>query len=138
MTYNFHSSCKHLHLSFKRECNKEHEGGICNMTCKVPYIPAKMIFTPSQFHNCIPYILTTRFHSQYSENAIFALRFFTLTLQDKCFGKNYSFFLDFTRNYEGTSGIFVPWAGKWLKLSRIAKTALLTFSLQVATFVICR
>ena len=24
-------------------------------------------------------------------------------------GKNYSSFLDFTRNYEQTSGIFVPW-----------------------------
>ena len=30
-----------------------------------------------------------------------------LVLQDECFGKNYSSFLDFTRNYEPTSGIFV-------------------------------
>ena len=30
-------------------------------------------------------------------------------LQDECYGKNYLFFLDFTRNYERTSGIFVPW-----------------------------
>ena len=29
-------------------------------------------------------------------------------LQDKCFGKNYWSFLDFTRNNERTSGIFVP------------------------------
>ena len=31
-----------------------------------------------------------------------------LYLQDKCFGKNYLSFLDFTHNYERTSGIFVP------------------------------
>ena len=31
-----------------------------------------------------------------------------LVLQDECFGKNYSSILDFTRNYERTSGIFVP------------------------------
>ena len=24
VTYNFHSSCKHMHLSFKSVCNKEH------------------------------------------------------------------------------------------------------------------
>ena len=30
-----------------------------------------------------------------------------LVLQDECFGKNYSSFLDFTRNYEPPSGIFV-------------------------------
>ena len=29
-------------------------------------------------------------------------------VQDECFGKNYSSFLDFTRNYEQMSGIFVP------------------------------
>ena len=27
-TYNFHSSCKHTHLSFKSVCNKEHMGVI--------------------------------------------------------------------------------------------------------------
>ena len=32
VTYNFHSSCKHVHLSLKRVCNKEHKGVICNMT----------------------------------------------------------------------------------------------------------
>ena len=26
VTYNFHSSCKHLHLSFKSVCTKEHKG----------------------------------------------------------------------------------------------------------------
>ena len=35
-----------------------------------------------------------------------------LVLQDECFGKNYSSFLDFTCNYERTSGIFVPWLSK--------------------------
>ena len=32
VTYNFHSSCKHMHLPFKSVCNKEHKGVICNMT----------------------------------------------------------------------------------------------------------
>ena len=27
-----HTSCKHMHLSFKNVCNKEHKGVICNMT----------------------------------------------------------------------------------------------------------
>ena len=32
VTYNFHSSCKHMLMSFKSVCNKEHKGVICNMT----------------------------------------------------------------------------------------------------------
>ena len=28
VTYNFHSSCKHTHLSFKSLCSKEHKGVI--------------------------------------------------------------------------------------------------------------
>ena len=32
VTNNIHSSCKHMHLSFKSVCNKEHKGVICNMT----------------------------------------------------------------------------------------------------------
>ena len=32
VTYNFHLSCKHMYLSFKNVCNKEHKGVICNMT----------------------------------------------------------------------------------------------------------
>ena len=32
MTYNFHLSPKHMHLSFKSVCNKEHKGVISNMT----------------------------------------------------------------------------------------------------------
>ena len=31
-----------------------------------------------------------------------------LVLQGECFGKNYSSFPDFTRNYEQTSGIYSP------------------------------
>ena len=47
VTYNFHSSCKHMHLSFKSVNNKENKGVICNLTYKVSYITAKMIFTQS-------------------------------------------------------------------------------------------
>ena len=43
VTCNFHSSCKHMYLSFKSVCNKEHKEVICNMTYKVPYITVKMI-----------------------------------------------------------------------------------------------
>ena len=32
VTYNFHLSCRYMHLSFKSVCNKEHKGVICNMT----------------------------------------------------------------------------------------------------------
>ena len=32
VTYNFHSSYKHMHVSFKSVCNKEHKQVICNMT----------------------------------------------------------------------------------------------------------
>ena len=32
VTCNFHLSCKHMHLSFKSVCNKEHKGVICNTT----------------------------------------------------------------------------------------------------------
>ena len=30
VTYNFHLSCKHMHLSFKSVCIKEHKEVICN------------------------------------------------------------------------------------------------------------
>ena len=32
VTYNFHSSCKQLHMSFKSVCNTEHKGVIYNTT----------------------------------------------------------------------------------------------------------
>ena len=35
VTYNFHSSCKHMHLSFKSVCNKEHQKVICNTTSSI-------------------------------------------------------------------------------------------------------
>ena len=74
VTYNFHSSCKHMHMSFKSVCSKEHKGVICIW---------------------LPRVILSK----------------ALILQDKCLGKNYSSFLDFTRNYERTNGIFVPWMG---------------------------
>ena len=61
VTYNFHSSCKHMHSSLKIVCNKENGGGA------VIYITAKIIFTHcSQFHNCIPYTDKKSFTFQYS------------------------------------------------------------------------
>ena len=75
VTYKFHLSCKHMYLSFKRVCNKEHKGVICNMTSL----------------------------SNYSQST---------HPTGRVFEKNYSSFLDFTRNYERTSGIFVPWIGR--------------------------
>ena len=71
VTYNFHLSCKHMHLSFKSVCNKEHKGVICKMTSSSD---------SSQSTHPLGQVL----------------------------GKNYSSFLDFARNYEPTSGIFVP------------------------------
>ena len=59
MTYNFHSSFKHMHLSFKSVCNREHKGVICNMTYKVPYITAKMIFTQSVSKSSASHIMAT-------------------------------------------------------------------------------
>ena len=75
VTYYFHSSCKHMRLSFKNVCNKEHKGVICNTT--------SLSYSSQSTHP-------------------------VLILQDECFGKNYSSFLDFTCSYERTSGIFVP------------------------------
>ena len=60
VTYNFHSSCKHMHLSFKSVCNREHKGVLCNMTYfKVPYITAKMIFTQLVSESSASHIMTT-------------------------------------------------------------------------------
>ena len=70
VTYNFHSSCKHTHLSFKSVCNKEH--------IREYYVLPRVILSKA------------------------------LVLQDECFGRNYSYFLDFTHNYEWTSEVFVP------------------------------
>ena len=56
MTYNFHSSCKHMHSSLKIVCNKENGGRGGFDVFEVPYITAKITFTHCiQFHNCIPY-----------------------------------------------------------------------------------
>ena len=72
VTYNFHLSCKHMHLSFKSVCNKN---------------------TRELYVIWLPRVILPK----------------ALVLQVECFWKNYSSFVDFTRNYERTSGIFVPW-----------------------------
>ena len=65
VTYNIHSSCKHMHLSFKSVCNKEHKGVICNTTSS----------------------------SNSSQSTRPVLK--ALVLQDECFGKNYLSFSRF-------------------------------------------
>ena len=77
VTYNFHMSCIHMHMSFKSVCNKEQKTVICNMSS----------MSSSQSTRPIGRVL------------------------GRVLWKNYSSFLDFTRNYEWTSGIFVPWTG---------------------------
>ena len=47
-----------------------------------------------------------------------------LVLQDECFGKNYLSFLDFTRNYERTSRIFVPCHDTYIAIDLNLKTTL--------------
>ena len=37
VTYNVHSFCKHMPLSFKSVCKKEHKGIICNLTSSSSY-----------------------------------------------------------------------------------------------------
>ena len=71
VTYNFHSSCKHMHLSFKSVCNKEQKGVICNMTS-----------------------LSNSLQSTRPTGRVLWEEFLVL--------------VDFTRNYEPMSGIFVP------------------------------
>ena len=90
VTYNINSSRKHMHLSFKSICNKEHKGVICNMTS--------------------------------SSNSSQSTRP----------GKNYWSFVEFTRNYEQTSGIFVPW-GTQNMFKLMYKTILLFY----AQFLFC-
>ena len=79
-------------------------------------------YLPSQFHNCIPYtdnkisqstLRKCYFHPQIFQPHPREILPKALVLQDECFGKNLSSFLDFTTNYKRTSGIFVPWAGAY-------------------------
>ena len=51
VTYNFHSFCKHKHLSFKSLCNKEHKGVICNMTSSSDSFLRKGLLVLSRFHS---------------------------------------------------------------------------------------
>ena len=48
-----------MHLSFKSVCNREHKGVICNMTYKVSYITAKMIFTKLVSESSVSPIMLT-------------------------------------------------------------------------------
>ena len=86
VTYNFHSSYKHnvMHLSCKSVSNKEHKGVTCNTTSSS--------YSSESTRPTLPQVILPK----------------ALVLQNECFGKNYSSFLDFTLNYERTSGIFVP------------------------------
>ena len=59
-----------------------------------------------------------------------------LFLQDECFGKNYSSFLDFTLNYEQTSGIFVPWSHKQIACVQ-SPTIDPSFTLQSVDLTLC-
>ena len=80
MTYNFHSSCKHMHFN-----------------CPLKVYAIKNV--TELYVIGLPGVILPK----------------ALVLQDECFGKNYSSFLDFTRNYERTSGVFVPWVKYFLK-----------------------
>ena len=58
-----------------------------------------------------------------------------LVLQDECFGKNYSSFLDFTCNYVPMSGIFVPCTSKHhTECDHPFYVRLVHFSLQMFSF----
>ena len=97
-----------MQTGLKSTCNKEHKAVLWLIKFLISLLKWYLLI---QFITAFR-ILTTRFHSQYSENAMLALRFFipkAFVQQDECFGKNYLSFLDFTHNYEQTSGIFVPW-----------------------------
>ena len=71
VTYNIHSSCKHMYLPFKSLYNKNHMGVIW----LIKFLISLLIwYLPSQIHNCIPYT-DKRLYSQYSEKASFTIRF---------------------------------------------------------------
>ena len=50
LSYNFHSSCKHMHMSFKSLCNRAHKGVICNMT-SLSYSSWEELLILSRFHS---------------------------------------------------------------------------------------
>ena len=60
VTYNFHSSCKHIHLSFKSVCNKEHKGAICNDFLE-QFFPKHSSYRTSAFEELL---VLSRFHSK--------------------------------------------------------------------------
>ena len=61
VTYNFHSSCRHMYLFFKSVCNKEHKGMICYMTSS--RISFK-ITRPTGLVVWKELLVLSRFHSQ--------------------------------------------------------------------------
>ena len=84
------------------------------MSYKIPYITAKMIFTQLVSESSASHTMTTVNNQKmlvspsvlHPHPRVILPK--ALVLQDESFGKNYSSLLDFTRNYEWTSGIFVP------------------------------
>ena len=98
VTYNCHSSCKHMHSSLKIVCNKENGGGGGGGgfdVFEVPYINAKMIFTHcSQFHNCIPFTdkksFTFNTHSHVATSISQNHVYFPLFLQELKYVRHFS------------------------------------------------
>ena len=89
-TYNFHSSCKHnvMHLSF----NFTRPANTISCTC-----PLKVYAILNKEHKGVICNTTTSSYSSQSTRPT-----------GRVLGKNYSSFLDFTRNYEQMSEFFVP------------------------------
>ena len=82
VTYNFHSSCKHMHMSFKSVCNKEHKGVICNMTSSSI---SSQSTCPTGQVLWEEFLVLSRFHRNYQRTSeIFVLwhAFFVLSPDD--------------------------------------------------------
>ena len=60
VTYNFHSSCKHMHLSFKSVCNKELQGVIRNTTSSTYFSQSTHPTGPVLWEELL---MLSRFHS---------------------------------------------------------------------------
>ena len=115
---NFHLSCKHMYLSFKSLCNKEHMGVIYNLSYKVPYITVKIIFTQSnsELH---PIYWQKDFMVNTQKMLVSPLDFREKLKRTSkssqstrptgpVLWKELLFLSRFTGNYKRTSGIFVP------------------------------
>ena len=62
VTYNFHLSCKHMHLSFKSICNKAHNGVIC-YTCITSLSNSSQSTCPTGRELWEELLVLSRFHS---------------------------------------------------------------------------